>query len=236
MTVVLLSGGMDSTVLATDLVRNIDTQRDMWQGPGSDRVSAISIDYGQRHVRELAAADAVARTLGIEHRVIDAASVGRGLASALTDPDRPVPEGHYAEESMAATVVPGRNLLFAAIAIAHAASTGHGTVALAVHAGDHPVYPDCRPEFTSMVSTLAEGTYGVRVAAPYVRMSKAEICAWGSQVGAPLGLSWSCYQGGDFHCGRCGTCVERAEAFHLAKVPDPTTYADAGYWREAVAA
>lgn len=223
MTVVLLSGGMDSTVLTAELVR--------CGGP----VVGLSIYYGQRHDCELKAAAAVAEHLGIEHDVIDASTVGAGLASALTDPAMAVPEGHYSADTMSATVVPGRNLLFAAIAVAHAASSGHQVVALAVHAGDHPVYPDCRPEFTTALGVLAHSTYGVQVSAPYVRLTKAEICARGAEVDAPMGLSWSCYQGGEVHCGRCGTCVERAEAFALAGVPDPTAYADDQYWQGAVA-
>lgn len=213
MTVVLLSGGVDSCVLATHLAA------------GSVPVTAIGVNYGQRHRVELAAAAQIAATLDIDFEIIDAPQLGGRLSSALTNPDTPVPHGHYAHESMAATVVPGRNLMFASMAIGIAASTGHDTVALAVHAGDHPIYPDCRPEFTTGLDTVSRAAYGVGVDAPFVKYSKTEIVALGHRLDAPMGLSWSCYEGGDTHCGACGTCVERAEAFRDAGVPDPTVWA-----------
>lgn len=220
---VILSGGLDSTSALALTLAGPDPHED-------ERVEAISFDYGQRHRRELQAAEAVAGHYGIEHRVVELHGLLHG--SALLGQGE-VPEGHYAAESMAATVVQGRNLLFASVAIA--SSTGPGdTLVLGVHAGDHPVYPDCRPDFWHHLAEVATA-YEVSIRTPFLHQSKAEVVGWGDQLRAPLDLTWSCYQGGARHCGRCGTCVERAEAFHLAGVPDPTSYADEAYWKTATA-
>lgn len=219
--IVILSGGLDSTsALAVSLADH---------HPSATR--AISFDYGQRHRRELDAAAAICLHYGIEHQVIDLRGLLQG--SALLDPWTDVPEGHYAEDSMAATVVQGRNLLFVSVAIGTTQPGDHLTVG--VHAGDHPVYADCRPGFWHHLAEAATA-YGIAVHAPFVELDKADVVRAGHEAGAPLGLTWSCYAGGEDHCGRCGTCVERAEAFHLADVEDPTSYADPHFWREAVAA
>jgi 7-cyano-7-deazaguanine synthase len=132
---------------------------------------------------------------------------------------------------MRATVVPGRNLLLSAIAIA---TLDPGDVLLVgVHAGDHPIYPDCRPQFWAGLDMCA-AAYGVRLNTPFLHLTKAEALEAGHLRHAPVEETWSCYQGGEQHCGRCGTCVERAEAFHLAGIPDPTPYADPTFWRKAV--
>lgn len=211
------SGGMDSTALLHRAVHQ--------QGP--QHVRALSFDYGQTHNgSELEAARQIADLLGVERRVIDLRGMLSG--SALLGSGA-VPDGHYSHETMSATVVNGRNLLFASAIIAQ--TSPGDEVWLGVHAGDHPVYADCRPEFVHGLD-LAADAYGVRVEAPWVHLSKADIID--AEPGAPFDLSWSCYKGGDVHCGRCGTCVERAEAFSLSTSPDPTTYADTNYWREAV--
>lgn len=217
---VILSGGIDSTVaLAWAL------------GPGySGSPRAVSFDYGQRHLREVDAARKVARRMGVPHHTINL----RGLlaGSALLG-EQEVPHGHYAEDSMTATVVQGRNLLFAAAALA---GTRPGdTLVLGVHAGDHPIYPDCRPGFWAHVDAAADA-YDVHVATPFVHDTKADVVGYGESWDAPLHLTWSCYEGGEEHCGRCGTCVERAEAFHVAGVPDPTVYADPDFWMAATRA
>ncbi|MFJ4960240.1 7-cyano-7-deazaguanine synthase QueC [Streptomyces sp. NPDC088739] len=222
-TTVLLSGGLDSAVLAARLHHD------------GHLVSALSCDYGQRHRRELAAAAAVAASLGVSHRVINLS----GVAAAM-DPDSSallgsaaVPHGHYADDNMAVTVVPGRNLLMLAAAAAVASSRGDEVVAIAAHAGDHPVYPDCRTEFLDAAqAAVALGTPTLDVVYPFAHFSKADIVAEGARLGVPFGLTWSCYEGGAVHCGRCGTCVERAEAFAVAGVEDPTLYADSAYARE----
>lgn len=225
-TTVLLSGGLDSTVLAAKLVDDCHV------------VTGVSAYYGQRHRRELAAAAAVAEALGITHRVVDLTGV-----TGQMNPDASVllgtasmPHGHYSDETMAQTIVPGRNLLLIAAAAALAASNGDSAVAIAAHAGDHPVYPDCRSDFLdAAAAAVATGTPTVEVLSPFAHQEKADIVTLGARLKAPMHLTWSCYEGGDQHCGRCGTCVERAEAFSLAAVPDPTEYADPDYARQVTA-
>lgn len=230
--VTLLSGGMDSTTLAYDLAAE----------HGAENLYGISFDYGQRHrTRELHMAMITAERLDIPHTVVDLRSLTVLLAgSALTD-EVEVPEGHYSEETMKATVVPNRNAIMLSIATGLAVSKGYDTVACAVHAGDHPIYPDCRPDFIEALSTaLRLGTEGFapegfRIYAPFVYLSKAEIAARGDDLNVPWEDTWSCYVGGERHCGRCGTCVERAEAFDIAGVDDPTDYIDSEFWKGAVA-
>lgn len=218
MSLVLLSGGLDSTVLATQLT----------QTHGPNHIEALSVHYGQRHTRELQAAANVAHHLGINHTTLDLSGLGTHLASALTPTSGagPIPDGHYNPANMHHTVVPNRNaiLLMAAAGIAQARA--HTTVATAVHGGDHHIYPDCRPDFIATADhTARAGTGGaVSIHAPYTLRTKTDIVRLGAHLGAPLHLTWSCYKGADHHCGTCGTCIERAEAFHAAGIPDPTTY------------
>lgn len=213
---VLLSGGMDSTTLLAQAKE---------AGPVA---AAVSVDYGQRHRKELDAAARIATWYGVDHHVLDLTGWGKLLVgSALTDPSVDVPHGHYAAPTMVATIVPNRNatMLMAAVGIAQA--LGAREVLTAVHAGDHAIYPDCRPEFVEAARQAAElGTDGaVTIDAPFVQMSKTGIALLGHKLLAPLGWSWSCYEGGERHCGRCGTCVERREAFADAQLHDPTPYA-----------
>jgi len=139
---------------------------------------------------------------------------------------------------MAVTVVPNRNPILFTIAVGMASARGWQRVAAAVHAGDHFVYPDCRPEFVTafdeMEARALEGMGEVAFHAPFVEWSKAAIVAEGARLGVPFAATWSCYRGDALHCGRCGTCVERREAFHLAGVDDPTAYADPDYWQQAL--
>lgn len=213
--VVLLSGGMDSTTLLALAAA---------RGPV---LGALSVNYGQRHAVELEAARDVADFYGVPHFILDLTSWGSLLTgSALTDSSVDVPEGHYAAPSMAVTVVPNRNATMLMAAAGVAESLGADVVLTAVHAGDHHVYPDCRPEFIAAASLAASlGTGGkVSIDAPFVNVSKTDICKLGDDLGAPLGVSWSCYKGGTRHCGACGTCVERREAFADSGVTDPTLY------------
>lgn len=218
--VAVVSGGLDSAVLAHHL------RADGWD------LRLLSVDYGQRHAVELDHARKLAAALGARHDVVDLSSVAPLLAgSALTDPAVDVPEGHYTDDSMRATVVANRNAIFVDVAVGVAVAEGAGAVAIGVHAGDHAVYPDCRPAFVDAAEALArvanEGFVadGFRVLAPFVEWSKADIVARGAELGVPFVDTWSCYRGGEVHCGTCGTCVERREAFSLAGVPDPTRYA-----------
>lgn len=214
----LLSGGLDSTVLATMLAK----------APSAPRVIGLSIDYGQRHGRELRAASAVAERIGIEHRIIDLKSLLPILAGAsLTDAAVPVPHGHFEDESMRATVVPNRNMILLAVAAAAAISSGVSRIAYAAHRGDHAIYPDCREKFISAMAHAMRLCHfdPIMLDTPFSAWTKKAIVQAGAAIGAPMGLSWSCYEGGAIHCGKCGTCVERREAFMLAGIHDPTEYA-----------
>jgi 7-cyano-7-deazaguanine synthase len=218
--VTTLSGGLDSVTLAHQL-RHVGLA-----------VIALSFHYGQRHARELDSAARCAERLGAEHHEVDLRSVGALLTgSALTDAGVDVPEGHYTDESMAATVVPNRNAIMLSVAVGVAVARGAEAVAAAVHAGDHTVYPDCRPAFIEAIEHEArvanEGFIvdGFQVRAPFLHLAKHAIVRRGAELGVPFEETWSCYLGGEVHCGRCGTCVERREAFELAGVPDPTPYA-----------
>lgn len=224
-TLVICSGGLDSVTLAHKVAAE------------AELLGLISFDYGQRHVRELGFARACADRLGVPHHLIDIRAIGRSLGgSALTD-DLDVPDGHYAEETMRVTVVPNRNAIMLAIAFGIAAAQNAEAVATAVHGGDHFIYPDCRPGFISAFQAMQdhalEGYANIRLFAPYVHRSKAQIVAEGMNLGLPFDQTWSCYKGGEIHCGRCGTCVERREAFHLAGVEDPTHYDDPDFWLTA---
>jgi len=212
---VLLSGGMDSTAALA-----------VSQHAGR-LGAALSIRYGQRHAVEIDHARAITEHYGIQHYILDLSAWGALLSgSALTDPSVDLPYGHYAAESMKATIVPNRNATFLSAACGVAISLGHDQVVTAVHAGDHAIYPDCRPEFIDALNeAIALGTEdAVHISAPFVHVSKTQIAAIGADLDAPFELSWSCYEGGALHCGRCGTCTERIEAFRDSGVPDPTVY------------
>lgn len=217
-TVLILSGGLDSSVLAYVLARE---QR--------HEVLALTVNYGQRHSKEIAAAKAICEGLDLEHKIADITNLTPLLAgSSLTSDDIKVPEGHYTDESMKATVVPNRNMLLLAIAGAWAISRKANYVAYGAHCGDHAIYPDCRPEFTAAIekALMLSDWHSVELIRPFITSTKADIVQRGHQLGVPMGQTWSCYQGRALHCGKCGTCVERKEAFYMASVPDPTTYED----------
>jgi len=213
--VVLFSGGLDSTVLASHLISK-----------GAE-VRLLSIDYGQRHAKELAHGEALAKHMNLPRKSLLLPDLGDLLkGSSLTDDSVELPEGHYAEESMKATVVPNRNMILLALAGGYALSSGFDTIAYAAHAGDHFIYPDCRPEFAeAMEKALGLADWNdLSLYRPFVDMTKADLVRLGTELESPLGMTWSCYAGMDIHCGKCGTCVERKEAFELAKVDDPTKY------------
>jgi 7-cyano-7-deazaguanine synthase len=214
--VLILSGGIDSTVLLAHLLAR------------GSQVRALTLDYGQRHRREIESAQAVAAHYGVEHRIADLRAVAGLMGdNALTDRSVEVPEGHYQAESMKATVVPNRNMLFLSLAGSWAVATRSDSVVYGAHGGDHAIYPDCRPEFAeAMDRALALcDWHTVRLERPFVDWDKAAIVRRGVELGAPLALTWSCYVGGSKPCGRCGTCVERREAFEQAGVSDPAPYA-----------
>ena len=212
---VLFSGGLDSTVLATQMKRDAEETR------------LLSINYGQRHAKELEHSQRVAKHLDLPHEILKLPQLGAILCgSSLTDKSLALPEGHYAEESMKSTVVPNRNMILLALAGGHALSLGFDTIAYAAHAGDHTIYPDCRPAFADAMDRafgLADWNT-LSLHRPFVDMTKSDLVSLGTELDAPLHLTWSCYAGNEIHCGKCGTCVERKEAFALANVPDPTKY------------
>lgn len=213
--VLIYSGGLDSTVLLYHL-------RDL-----GHTVKALGVNYGQRHSRELQAAQVITSRLGVEYRVADLTALRGFMAgSSQTDDKVEVPHGHYAEDNMKKTVVPNRNSIMLNVAAAWAISLGYPVLAYAAHAGDHAQYPDCRPLFISAMRNLLlyVDWEPLNLLAPFSRKTKAEIVQLGAQLGVPFELTWSCYSGGDKHCGLCGTDVERREAFRIAGVPDPTEY------------
>lgn len=226
-TIVICSGGLDSVSLAHMVAARHELTR------------LVSFDYGQRHAKELDFAKAAADRLGVPFHRIDMRTIGAALTGSALTSDIDVPDGHYAEETMRITVVPNRNAIMLAIAFGVAAANGDEAVATAVHGGDHFIYPDCRPGFTrafeAMQRQALDGYADVSLYTPFVERTKADIVTEGAKHGTPFAETWSCYKGGETHCGRCGTCVERREAFHLAGVEDPTAYADPDFWVQAVA-
>lgn len=214
-TVIVYSGGLDSTVLLYHLLA------------AGDSVSTLAVNYGQRHSKELMRAKQITSELGIEHREIDLTSVNELLGgSSLTDKTISIPHGHYEEDNMKSTVVPNRNMILLSLATAWAVSKKADSVSYAAHSGDHAIYPDCRNEFAEALDKairLADWQE-VYLNRPFVDLTKADIVKLGSELNVPFEQTWSCYEGQEVHCGRCGTCIERREAFHLAGVEDPTEY------------
>lgn len=211
--VIILSGGMDSVTLLYDKKEHI--------------ALAVTFDYGSNHaMREIECAKYHCRQLGIEHLVINLDFMHKYFKSSLLEGADAIPEGHYADENMKSTVVPFRNGIMLSIACGIAESRGLHSVMIANHGGDHAIYPDCRPTFiSSMSEAMAYGTYEhVRVDAPYTSITKTDIAKIGAGLGIDYTKTWSCYKGGERHCGKCGTCVERKEAFRDAGIEDMTDY------------
>lgn len=189
--VVLLSGGVDSTVALAHVIKSGHT------------VQAVSFNYGQTHARELDSATRIADHYGVGHRVIDLTGV-LDVRSALTG-NGPIPKTHA--EAPDSTFVAGRNLVMLSIAIARAQDIGASAAVIGSNATDAAGYPDCRAEFISSLDEASRGSYGVSVWAPLLKMTKSDVRAYGHQLGAPLDLAWSCYRGGTVPCGRCGACT-----------------------------
>ena len=215
--VVVLSGGMDSATLLYYMLAL------------GNEVRAISVDYGQRHARELRAAAELCRRTGVEHVIADLRALRPLLGgNSLSDPAAVVPEGHYAEESMKLTVVPNRNMILLSVATAWAVSLQYDAVAYGAHAGDHAIYPDCRPEFAEALDRAVQlcDWHKVRLLRPLVDLDKAQIARLGQRLGVPFEITWTCYKGEALHCSKCGACNERREAFANAGIADPTAYAE----------
>ncbi len=206
----IYSGGLDSTTLLYEYKDSI--------------ALAVTFDYGSKHnAREISYAEENCKRLGIKHMVIPLGFIGQYFKSDLLLSGGAIPEGSYAEENMKSTVVPFRNGIMLAVAAGLAESYGLDTVLLANHSGDHAIYPDCRPEFVeAMDAAVKAGTYeGIRVVSPYCDITKRDIALRGRAIGLDYSLTYSCYKGGEKHCGKCGTCTERKEALEGF---DPTEY------------
>jgi 7-cyano-7-deazaguanine synthase len=214
--VVVYSGGMDSL---TSLY---------WALKVYEEVKAISFNYGQKHSKELDYAKEVCKELGIEHKVIDISFLKELTSNSSLTGSMDIPEGYYTDENMKSTVVSNRNAIFLNVAIAWACNLGYNAVVTGVHSGDHAIYPDCRKEFIYSASTTSllatKGIGDIEIIAPFVGIDKSNIVKMGDTLGVDYSKSWSCYKGGELHCGKCGTCTERIEAFELAEVKDPTLY------------
>lgn len=241
--VVVFSGGLDSTTLLYDIIEQ-----------GGLVKQAVSFNYGQRHKKELEYARATAKQFGLKHTIIDLWSSGLTEALSVSKSslvsDEEVPEGHYAANNMKSTVVPNRNMIMLSIAGGIAVAEGANKVATGVHSGDHFIYPDCRPEFIEMARrTLFVGNEGFgdlnidSIYAPYIFKTKDDIALRALDLDVPLAETWSCYNGRENHCGRCGTCVERLEAINNAISSyhkntgvwkeDHTVYEDEMFWTRA---
>lgn len=211
----VLSGGMDSVTMLYDYAETIDL--------------AVSFNYGSNHnAREIDCARHHCRVLGIELVEIDLSFIGEYFYSSLLDGPDAIPEGEYDFDNMKSTVVPFRNGIMLSAAAGLAESRGLRAVMIANHAGDHALYPDCRAAFVkAMAAAIAEGTYErIELRAPYTLLTKSEIASRGKALGVDYARTYSCYRGGEKHCGRCGTCVERRQALAEAGIDDPTIYED----------
>lgn len=203
--VIVVSGGMDSVTLLHEYKERI--------------ALAVTFDYGANHnAREIAFARKNCELLGIPHLVIPLAFMGQYFKSSLLSGAEAIPEGHYADDNMKSTVVPFRNGIMLSVACGLAESHDLRHVLIANHGGDHAIYPDCRDGFIEAMSLAMErGTYeGIDIIAPYTHITKSDIAKIGAKLGVDYSLTYSCYKGGEKHCGKCGTCVERAEALHDA--------------------
>ena len=211
--VIIVSGGMDSITLLYD---------------HKDEIAlGISFDYGSNHnAREIPFAKMHCERLGIKHITINLDFMHQYFKSSLLDGAEAIPEGHYADDNMKSTVVSFRNGIMLSIAIGIAESNNLDQVFIANHGGDHTIYPDCRPEFINAIDAAATaGTYNnVKVVAPYTKITKSDIARIGKKLGIDYTETWSCYKGGEVHCGKCGTCVERKEALAEAGIEDKTIY------------
>ena len=213
---IIVSGGMDSITLLHERKDTI--------------ALAVSFDYGSNHnAREIPFARLHCQRLGIRHVVIPLAFMQQYFKSSLLEGADAIPDGHYADSNMKSTVVPFRNGIMLSIAVGIAESNSLKRVLIANHAGDHAIYPDCRPEFITAIDAAAKaGTYvDVAIEAPYTNISKTDIARRGKSLAIDYSETWSCYKGGQVHCGTCGTCVERKEALREAGIADPTVYLDA---------
>jgi len=214
---VICSGGMDSITLAHMISSN----------PDMELKGLVCFDYGQRHSKEILYAKTCAEKLDVSFTLVPIPNLGELLKSSLTF-DGQIPKGSYNQENMTSTVVPNRNAIMLSIAFGIGSSMNVDMIAIAVHGGDHFIYPDCRPEFLKtfdeMQQLALQGLSSPRLYAPYKNMSKSEIAVIAKQLDLDIVETWSCYEGGEIHCGLCGTCVERKQAVNDSGVKDSTAY------------
>ena len=210
---IILSGGMDSVTLLYDKQEEI--------------ALAVTFDYGSNHnKREEEFAKYHCEKLGIEHITIPLTFIHDYFKSSLLEGASAIPNGHYEDETMKSTVVPFRNGIMLSVACGLAESRELEKVLIANHFGDHAIYPDCRKGFIDAMSeAMRNGTYkGITIDAPYTTITKTDIAKIGKSLGIDYSKTYSCYKGGEKHCGKCGTCVERKEALRDACIEDPTEY------------
>ena len=211
--IIVLSGGMDSVTMLYEFASEIKV--------------AVSFDSGSKHnAKEIPFAALHCQRLGIQHIVIPLDFMTRYFKSSLLMGGEDIPEGNYDDENMKSTVVPFRNGIMLSVAAGLAESHGLKRLFIANHIGDHAIYPDCRAGFIKAMSeAVSEGTYEhIRIEAPYTGINKTDIAKRGAKLGINYAETWSCYKGGEKHCGKCGTCMERKEAFREAGLIDPTIY------------
>lgn len=214
--VVVYSGGMDSFTVLHKAIAS------------GDEVYALSFNYGQKHSKELTIAAKVCQDLGIEHKIVDITAINSLMAgsSLTTDSDEAIPEGDYETDNMKSTVVPNRNMVLISMAIAYAVSLEADKVYYGAHSGDHDIYPDCRPEFVEAMNavSLIANYQAVEIVAPFLKSSKGDILAAGIEMGLNYADTWTCYNGREKACGKCGSCIERLESFALHGLTDPISY------------
>ena len=212
--VVIFSGGMDSFTVLNMAVKD------------GYEVHALSFNYGQRHSKELDYASRACKILGVAHKIIDISAINELIGGSSLTSDVDIPEGHYAEESMKSTVVPNRNMILLSMAVGYTVSLDANKVYYGAHSGDHDIYPDCRPEFVERMNDVcAIANYEkIEIVSPFLYQSKIDILTAGLNMGLDYGLTWTCYNGREKACGKCGACQERLEAFEKNDCIDPLSY------------
>jgi 7-cyano-7-deazaguanine synthase len=212
--VVIYSGGMDSFTVLHNAIR------------AGHEVYALSFNYGQRHVKELVCAQNVCQELGIHHKIVDISAINQLIGGSSLTSDIDVPEGHYAADNMKSTIVPNRNMILLSLAVGYAVSLDAQAVYYGAHSGDHFIYPDCRPEFVQKMHDVCQiANYEpVAIVSPYLQQTKIDILKDGLAMGLDYSKTWTCYNGREKACGKCGSCQERLEAFALNQSTDPLPY------------
>tara|TARA_R100000656_G_scaffold25024_1_gene21908 strand:+ start:255 stop:914 length:660 start_codon:yes stop_codon:yes gene_type:complete len=212
--IVIYSGGMDSFTLLNSVIDE------------GYNASAITFDYGQKHKKEIELAKRFCEGENIEHQVININEVKNLLSGSALIDKTPVPHGHYQDIKMKATVVPNRNMVFLSLATAYAISSGTNSIFFGVHSGDYDIYYDCRPEFVEKMNEINKLIHdtAVQIKTPFIKLNKGNILKKGIELNLDYSLTWTCYEGGDKSCGKCGACVERLEAFSVNLKEDPLEY------------